>query len=130
MLEIGVLIYGIYTLVTGKFTLLGGKKLEGWRGRVTGAILLSYIAFAFLGGVVLALTGNENLLDNQLGVLGFSVVLLLITIVMAFTVGHLLYRGQEQEQVANAARNNPQFQAGNNLPPDNREDSPYRPPRY
>lgn len=127
MIEIGVIVYGIYTLITGKFTLLGGKKLEGWRGRVTGAILLSYLVIAFMGGIVLALTGNEAILEDRMSLFVFTLILLALTIVAAFTVGHLLYHGQEAERIANDMRNRPR-QNNNYAPDDN--DSPYRPPRY
>ena len=80
MIEIGVIVYGIYTLITGKFTLLGGKKLEGWRGRVTGGILLSYLVIAFFGGIVLALTGNEHILEDRMSLFVFTLVLLFLTI--------------------------------------------------
>ena len=115
MIEIGVIVYGIYTLITGKFTLLGGKKLEGWRGRVTGGILLSYLVLAFFGGMVLTLTGNENILNDRMSLFGFTLVLLVLTIIAAFTVGH---------EMRNRPRRN------NNLAPDDDNESPYRPPRY
>ena len=128
MIEIGVIVYGIYTLITGKFTLLGGKKLEGWRGRVTGGILLSYLVIAFFGGMVLTLTGNENILNDRMSLFGFTLVLLVLTIIVAFTVGHLLHHGQEAERVAHEMRNRPR--RNNNLAPDDDNESPYRPPRY
>lgn len=112
MIEIGVIVYGIYTLITGKFTLLGGKKLEGWRGRVIGGILLSYLVLAFFGGMVLALTGNENILNDRMSLLGFTLVLLVLTIIAAFTVGHLLHNGQEAERIAHEMRSRPR-QNGN-----------------
>jgi len=96
----------------GKFTLLGGKKLEGWRGRVTGGILLSYLVLAFFGGMVLALTGNENILNDRMSLLGFTLVLLVLTIIATFTVGHLLHNGQEAERIAHEMRSRPR-QNGN-----------------
>ena len=93
MLEIVVIVYGIYTIATGKFTLTSAKKLEGWRGRVTGAILLSYLVFALLAGFVLTLTGTEEILESTLGRLGFTVGLLVVSVTLAFVVGHILYKG-------------------------------------
>jgi len=128
MIEIGVIVYGIYTLITGKFTLLGGKKLEGWRGRVTGGILLSYLVIAFFGGIVLALTGNEHILEDRMSLFVFTLVLLFLTITAAFIVGHLLYNGQEADRIASEMRSRPR--PNGNFAPDDQDDSPYRPPRY
>ena len=122
MLEIGVLIYGIYALVTGKFALFGGRKLSGWRGRVTGAILLSYLGLAFVGGAVLVLIGYESVLSSRVGMLVYSVVLLAFTIIISCVVGNFLYHGQEAQNASIQERSG-------NFEGDNEDESPYRSPR-
>ncbi len=130
MLEIVVIVYGIYTIATGKFTLTSAKKLEGWRGRVTGAILLSYLVFALLAGFVLTLTGTEEILESTLGRLGFTVGLLVVSVGLAFAVGHILYKGQEAEQVARRNMQTETFQQNTEYRPMDEDESPYRPPNH
>ena len=53
--EIGLLIYGIYSLATGKYSLNKGKVLTGGKARLLGILCMLPLPLAFIAGVLLGL---------------------------------------------------------------------------
>ena len=53
--EIGLLIYGIYSLATGKYSLSKGKVLTGGKARLLGVLCMLPLPLAFIAGVLLGL---------------------------------------------------------------------------
>ena len=53
--EIGLLIYGIYSLATGKYSLSKGKVLTGGKARLLGVLCMLPLPLAFITGVLLGL---------------------------------------------------------------------------
>lgn len=96
MLEIVVIIYGLVTLIRGKFSLTGQRTLLGWRARVCGGILLAHLLIAFTGGILLAMTGNAT----TGAAFGVSIASLITVMIVAHVVGSRLYKGQEAETQA------------------------------
>lgn len=86
--EILMLIGGLYALVAGKVKLTKNLRLEGWRARVAGLILIAPLPLAFLTGLVLgALAGSgaisEEILDYA-GLIDMALVLLALVSVVIF----------------------------------------------
>ena len=95
MLEIIVIIFGIVTLIRGKYPMGGGRELVGGRARIIGGILLAYLPVSFGIGVILAVMGEGEV--SKGAALAGSIVLLIITIVVAIFVAKALYKKQEAE---------------------------------
>jgi hypothetical protein len=54
MCEIIMLIFGIITLVRGRFLLTRVKEVRGWPARIIGVFLVAPFPISFLAGIVLA----------------------------------------------------------------------------
>ena len=98
MLEILVIIFGLVTLVRGKFMLSRQRELVGGRARIVGAILLSYLFFSFLSGIVLAIVGGEAAVEGWAPIV-ISIIWLVIVIIVARITAGRLYAAQEAERL-------------------------------
>lgn len=94
MLEIIVIIYGIVTIVRGRFSLTGGRELLGWRARLCGGILLTHLVISFCCGIVIGILGKA---DNMLLIFGTSILSLITVIVVSQITGGALFKGQLAE---------------------------------
>jgi hypothetical protein len=57
-LEIGMLVYGLYVLYSGKFQLSKQRIVEGGRARLAGLICVLPLPLAFAAGFILGSTGQ------------------------------------------------------------------------
>jgi hypothetical protein len=53
LIDIAMLVFGIITLVRGRFLLTRAKEVRGWPARLIGVVLLLPFPLAFLAGIVL-----------------------------------------------------------------------------
>jgi len=86
--EILMLIGGLYALIAGKVKLTKNLRLDGWRARVAGLILVAPMPLAFLIGILLALlveagTLSRSILDYA-GIIDLVLVLLALVAVVVF----------------------------------------------
>jgi hypothetical protein len=65
VVEIVMLVGGVYALVTGKLTLTKNNRLVGWRAKIAGLILMSPLPLAFLFGTVLGLLAYAEILPED-----------------------------------------------------------------
>ncbi|MBN2501117.1 MAG: hypothetical protein JXB38_10095 [Anaerolineales bacterium] len=86
MIDIAIFFVGIYALCTGKFQLTRKIKLEGWRARVTGIILVIPTLVAFVIGFLVGL-GKVPLLEVEyFGIVYVLVVLSAVFYAIVFSI--------------------------------------------
>jgi len=96
MLEIIVLVFAIIAMVRGKFSLGADKVLHGTRARITAGILLAHLPLSFMAGLLLAMTGNADLVQGG-GAILIGLGLLIAIVVLTLIVGNILYKQQEAQ---------------------------------
>jgi hypothetical protein len=86
--EILMLIGGLYALIAGKVKLTKNLRLDGWRARVAGLILVAPMPLAFLIGVLLALLAEAGALPpsilDYVGIIDAVLVLLALVAVVIY----------------------------------------------
>jgi hypothetical protein len=87
--EIGMLLYGVYTLFTGKIRFSQHINLEGRQARIVGLFLISPIPLLFVVGIFLvSLIGSGILPESAANVLGIAeYILTLIGSIGAYVYG-------------------------------------------
>jgi len=90
MLEIGMLIFGIVTLVRGKFYVSKTKAAVGGPAYLAGIVLLLPLPIAFTGGFVYgAMLAAEGREIDHTTLLIFEVILVVVCLAIAYTIGNL-----------------------------------------
>lgn len=70
---IGMLLYGVYTLFTGKIRFSRHINLEGRRARIVGLFLISPIPLLFIVGIfIVSLIGSGILPEGAANILGIA----------------------------------------------------------
>lgn len=108
--EIGLLIYGLLSLVRGTFNVGKGKDLSGVRARVLGAICMSPIpntfAIGLLYGFWFASQGEDpaSLAASHQGTfIAIEVGVVLATVVTVGILGNLWYATEQRDLAAAVA---------------------------
>jgi len=94
--ELGILLFGLYVLFSGKYNLGKGRVLTGAKARLLGVLCLLPIPLAFAAGVLaglfMALTGGpapSTLLTTVL-----EIVILVVVVVLVSGLGKMFYDQQ------------------------------------
>ena len=98
--EIGLLVYGIYTLITGKYSLGKGRFLEGGKARLLGGLCILPLPFAFgvgiILGVIFAIAGAS--IPMWMSTL-LEIGILVVVIVLISVLGKKYYNEQESARL-------------------------------
>jgi uncharacterized protein YacL len=97
--EIGLLFYGIYSLITGKFSIGKGRSVIGVKARILGAICVLPLPIAFSAGLVLGIF-YAFMLNEPISPLISAVVEIIIIVAILIIVSFLgkkFYIDQEAE---------------------------------
>jgi|APSaa5957512576_1039674.scaffolds.fasta_scaffold105489_2 hypothetical protein len=98
--EIGLLVFGIYSMVTGKYSLGKGRTVEGSKARILGGICLLPFPLALAVGIVLGLFSAILGISIPLWLSGVVEIIILIIIVIAISVlGKKYYNEQESAKL-------------------------------
>lgn len=96
--QIGLLIYGIITLIKGQYSMGKGKKVVGSKARVLGVVCVVPLPLSALVGIVIGLLRFESLSDNQFSAMvsGIEVAILVCAITALVLLAKTYYREQQQ----------------------------------
>lgn len=89
ILEILMLIAGLYALIAGKVTLSKGLQLQGTRARIAGLFLVAPLPLALVSGVVLGILVAASGSDAS-SILGIATVVEVL-IVLGCLAGAVIY---------------------------------------
>ncbi len=93
--ELGLLAYGVYVLITGKYALGKQRFVYGWQARVLGVICLLPLPTALLIGILIGLSAAGTGKMPGAGVTtAIEVVILIATIVLITLLGKRFYQQQ------------------------------------
>jgi hypothetical protein len=97
ILEIGMSLYGLYALISGKFSL--GKKgiVSGTQARIAGAIYLATAPVIFLFGVLLGVLIAIGVLPESSQLL-FGIILELVLLFVFYFIGRTVAEKGFEEQ--------------------------------
>ena len=99
--EIGLLLYGIYSLITGKYSVGKGRVLVGGKARILGFLCVLPLPIAFGAGIILGFF-FALVLNEPVSPLIATVVEILILVVIAVVVsllGKRFYKEQEERSI-------------------------------
>ena len=87
IVEIGMLLGGLYALITGKLSLSKTMQLEGWRARVAGIFLAAPLPLALVIGFILGFAAGLGYLDpNNLTLFAGIIELIIVFLGLGGTV--------------------------------------------
>ncbi|WP_425396640.1 hypothetical protein [Aeoliella sp.] len=103
MIQIALLLYGLYALIFGKFALGREKVVTGTRARILGGLCWANIFVAFGIGIVWGIAaemGSAELpVDGSLRIMEFGLVI--VNLIVVFMIGNTMYARQlDDEQAA------------------------------
>ena len=119
MIQLALLVFGIYILVKRKVTLSKNKVVTGGPAVAIGAIFVGLLPFGFFVGLVLgaalAGSGNEESLMTYALALDFG--LILVAVVLAFIIAMMYGKPAEEPPAATGTHFPPPGATSTNPPP-------------
>lgn len=80
-------LFGLYALVTGRIRLIGKRSVVGSRARMIGLILLTPVAFAFFGGVIIGLLQGGSFRTSEVqNVVVLELAAMIVAIIAALVI--------------------------------------------
>ena len=102
VVELLMLLAGVYALMAGKLQVTNKLRLKGWRARVAGLILIAPVPLALLAGVVLSLLVDAGALSESVvdyvGIIDMALVLLALAAAVIFGYAMRDRAGAEEPQ--------------------------------
>lgn len=95
--ELGLLIYGIYVLIKGQYSLGKGKKVFGTQARILGGVCLVPMPLSVIMGIVVALFYSQALADGPFNrlVTGLEAGILICTVIVLVLLSKYFFRQQQ-----------------------------------
>jgi hypothetical protein len=82
IIEIIMLIGGLYALIAGRIKISAAISLEGWQARIAGIMLIAPLPLAFLIGVLISLLISTGALPPS--VLSYASIIEILLVVVTF----------------------------------------------
>lgn len=102
--EIALLLYGLYAIFKGRFSIGKGRDVTGGRARVLGVICLTPWPLGFLEGFVIGFIygvfADEP--PNRVLIAGIEIAVIVIVVIVLSVLGRAFYGQQEREGLESA----------------------------
>jgi hypothetical protein len=97
--QIGLLVFGIFALIRGRFGMGKEKKIVGPRARLLGIICLAPIPLSMIAGLVMGFSNPEAVAGGQLKdvIAWIEIAILIVTVVILALLSKNFHKQQEIE---------------------------------